>query len=77
MRLQMKTPTKGLISMKTPSNPCLKHPSSIPQAMLSEWAGVSTVRKKRSRKHRYVIFLDRKGEVLLAWKRLPYPKQAA
>jgi hypothetical protein len=57
---------------------------SVPKKMQGEkignrrtWAGVSTVRKKRSRKHRYVMFLDRKGEGLLAWERLPYPKQAA
>jgi len=41
------------------------------------WAGVNVERKKRSRKHRYVKFLNPKDEPLLAWKRLPYPKQAA
>lgn len=57
---------------------------SVPKKMQGEkignrrtWAGISTIRKKRSRKHRYVMFLNRKDEGLLAWKRLPYPKQAA
>jgi hypothetical protein len=57
---------------------------SVPKKLQGErignrrtWAGVSTVRKKRSRKHRYVKFLNRTDEGLLAWKRLPYPKQAA
>jgi hypothetical protein len=55
---------------------------SVPKKMQGDkignrrtWAGVSTVRKKRSRKHRYVMFLDRKSEGQLAWKRLPYPKK--
>jgi hypothetical protein len=54
---------------------------SVPKKMQGDkignrrtWAGVSTVRKKRSRKHRYVMFLDRESEGQLAWKRLPYPK---
>ena len=57
---------------------------SVPKKMQGEkignrrtWAGVPTVRKKRSLKHRYVKFLNSKDEGLLAWKRLPYPKQAA
>jgi adenine modification enzyme len=41
------------------------------------WAGVNVERKKRSRKHRYVKFLNPKDEGLLAWKREPNPRQAA
>jgi hypothetical protein len=47
---------------------------SVPRAKLK---GPNVIRKERSRKHRYVMFLNRKDEGLLAWKRLPYPKQAA
>ena len=57
---------------------------SVPKKLQGErignrrtWAGVSTVRKTRSRKHRYVMFLSPEDKGLLAWKRLPYPKQAA
>jgi hypothetical protein len=41
------------------------------------WAGVSVVRKHRSPKHRYIMFLNPKDKQLLAWERLPYPKRAA
>jgi hypothetical protein len=41
------------------------------------WAGVSAVRKTRSRKHRYVKFLNPKDVGLLAWKREPNPRTAA
>lgn len=41
------------------------------------WAGVNVERNKRSRKHRYVRFLNPKDQVLLAWERLPYPEKAA
>ncbi len=41
------------------------------------WAGVSAVRKTRSRKHRYVKFLNPKDVGILAWKREPNPRTAA
>jgi hypothetical protein len=41
------------------------------------WAGVNVERKKRSRKHRYVKFLNPNDEWLLAWKREPKPRKTA
>ena len=56
---------------------------SVPKKMQGDkignrrtWAGVSAVRKTRSRKHRYVMFLSPEDKELLAWDRLPYPKQS-
>ena len=55
---------------------------SVPKKMQGDkignrrtWAGVSAVRKTRSRKHRYVKFLNPKDEGLLAWKREPRPRK--
>jgi len=47
---------------------------SVPKGKLQ---GPNVIRKQRSRKHRYVMFLTPKDEGLLAWERLPYPKRAA
>ena len=55
---------------------------SVPKKMQGDkignrrtWAGVSAVRKTRSRKHRYVKFLNPKDVGLLAWKREPRPRK--
>ncbi len=56
---------------------------SVPKKMQGDkignrrsWAGVNVERKKRSRKHRYVKFLNPKDVGLLAWKRGPRPRNA-
>jgi len=47
---------------------------SVPKGKLQ---GPNVICKRRSRKHRYVMFLTRKDRGLLAWKQLPYPKRSA